>query len=101
MIDALNTATTGLLKAEKRANELATSIVQSASSSINQNAENSAYAPQAQKQSALSSNSSPELINQIVELKATQRQFDANASVFSSVDESQDLLMGTLFDEKT
>lgn len=101
MIDALNTATTGLLRAEKRATELAADILQTASSSVAHAQDKSTSEAQPKKQAALNSDSSPELVSQIVELKANQRQFEANAAVFTRLDETQDFLMGTLFDEKS
>ncbi len=114
MIKALETATQGLLKAERRATDIAKDILKTTSetasfsaaenddpASTPRNTANDISPTQAgdNRPSTTANNSSHpgfgNLIQQFADLRAEQRAFEANAKVFKAADDS----LGTLLDD--
>ena len=102
MIKALDTATQGLLQAERRATDIAKDILKTTSeaASFSLDSENGPSA------NTVASTTDPasappsdhpgygNLIQQFADLRAEQRAFEANAKVFKEVDET----LGSLID---
>lgn len=104
MLDALNTAKTGLLQAERRATDIAKEILQSTSSSpsFSDTLENK---QDTQAPIATKAQTEPQqtpaadygsLIQQFSDLRAEEHAFKASASAFKRVDET----LGNLLDDK-
>lgn len=105
MVDAIRAAASGMLGAQKRATKLAIEIVDTTSkqaSSIDQKALNSETQRPANTLDAPSEQTAMPrpLVQQIIDLQSTERQFQASAKTFASVAEMHDQLMGTLFDDE-
>ena len=107
MIDALNIAATGMLKAERRATDIAEEILkasgEAASFKLEEDSASTPNLPSASPPSAgapVSGSASgvgySDLLQQMVDLKAEEQAFKANAKVFKRVDET----LGNLLDDK-
>lgn len=113
MINALETATQGLLQAERRATDIAKNILKTtseaasfsaeggdtASNPSNAAADNNISQPQASSPSTTANTSSHpgfgDLIQQFADLRAEQHAFEASAKAFKAADET----LGTLLDD--
>lgn len=105
MIDALSTAANGLISARKRATDAATGIVKSVSASSGGErsreqggADTSTQEKEVQPQTGTTATAP--LVQQIVDLKSAQTQFQASASAFNRISQTQDQLLGTLVDDQ-
>lgn len=91
MISALNTAAAGLLSAQKDANDAAVKIVTSSAESLNESGPSTIENPAGGRGTIdLSATPIPyesSLIESIVDLKTAKISFEANAKVFSELDE--------------
>lgn len=107
MVDALSSAANGLLNAQRRATDLAVEILKTTSdqSSFQEETATAATDQGTENQQENPDTSSPEqdrpLVQQIVDLKSAETQFKASAAAFSRVAESQDQLLGSLFDDES
>ena len=114
MIKALETATQGLLQAERRATDIAKDILKTTSEAASFSTEegNNALPPSDAAANNIPNNSAGnsgpstaastinqsgfgDLIQQFADLRAEQHAFEANAKVFKAADES----LGTLIDD--
>lgn len=109
MIKALNIASQGLQQAEKRATDLAAEILKSTSDTTSFKIDESASTDNASTplqtggSAPLGAPSGPgfsDLLQQMVDLKAEEQAFKANATVFKRLDEAYDEGLGSLLDEK-
>lgn len=113
MIEALNTATNGLLRAERRATDLAVEIVDTVSKQIpSSDLLQDELAPDQdnpfeeqprelnQQGGSLLSGDNRTLVQQVAEFKGAALQVQANASVFSSLAKLQEESLGTLVNEE-
>ncbi|MBO6503972.1 MAG: hypothetical protein JJ850_17215 [Kordiimonadaceae bacterium] len=106
MVDALSSAANGLLNAQRRATDLAVEILKTTSDQSSFQEETEAATAE---QDANAQNDSPDtrqeqgrpLAQQIVDLKGAEAQFKASAAAFTRVAESQDQLLGRLFDDES
>lgn len=106
MIKALDIATQGMLSAERRATDLAAEILKSAGDAASFTLEtdtgvaNAAAVSASGRPTAVSNASSGggygDLLQQMVDLKAEEQSFKANAKVFQRVND----MLGTLLDDK-
>ena len=105
MIKALDTATQGLLQAERRATDIARDILKNTSEAAAFNLDSDANTTQntaTQQENNAPTNASAvsnpgfegNLVQQFADLRAEHRAFEANAKVFTEVDET----LGTLLD---
>ncbi len=110
MIDAIGAATSGMLGAQKRAAKLATEIVDTASKQASLNdlksLKSEPQKPSKTLNEPVAAPSDPTdvprpLVQQIVDLQSTERQFQASAVTFAKVVEMQDQLTGALFDDES
>lgn len=110
MIKALNIAAVGMIKAQKRATELAADIVETTTRQVSDattpspsgtagssSAGNGDTPANNLDRQSLQSNS---LIQQIVDFKATEIQFRASATAFKRIADTAEETLGTLFDKK-
>ncbi|MFC4347020.1 hypothetical protein ACFO5Q_04110 [Kordiimonas lipolytica] len=104
MIKALNIAAQGLMKSESRATDLASEILKKTSEASSFSLDDGAA--QSQNTAALSSpKTSPsgagysDVLQNMVDLKAEEHAFRANATVFKRLDEAYDEALGSFFDE--
>ena len=102
MIDALKIAAGGMLKAERRATDIAQEILKATGEAASFTLEDGAEQA-AQKPASGAPLSAPaggvgysDLLQQMVDLKAEEQAFKANAKVFQRVDET----LGSLLDDK-
>lgn len=113
MIEALNTAANGLLRAERRATDLAVDIVETVSQQIptsdriqDQLDTQQDNDPGQQQQELprrgtnLLSGDNTSLVQQVADFKGAALQIQANASVFSSLARLQDETLGKLVNEE-
>lgn len=105
MIKALNIAAQGLMKSESRATDLASEILKKTSEASSSFSLDDGAA-QSQNTAALSSpKTSPsgagysDVLQNMVDLKAEEHAFRANATVFKRLDEAYDEALGSFFDE--
>lgn len=107
MIKALDIAAARMIKAQKRATELAVGIVETSAGQVSGstgatpifdassgNGDTPANTPG--KQSPLSDL----LVQQIINFKATEIQFHASATAFKQIADTAEETLGTLFDKK-
>ncbi len=105
MVDALSIATNGLISARTQAADAATGIVKSLSSSSgghrkSEHGDNGASAQKEDVQHRGGAKVTTPLVQQIAQLKSAEIQFHASAEVFKRISETQDQLLGTLFDDQ-
>lgn len=109
MIDALNTASQGLLQAERRATNVAREIIKSTSENASFSVKDDTTIP-AQDNGADATGarvSAPtgagfsDLLQQMVDLKGETNAFKASASAFKSLDETYDNALGSLLDDES
>lgn len=103
MIKALNIASQGLQQAERRATSLASEILKDTSDAFSLPDESSQTAPEG-KAPPVSAPSGPgysDILQKMVDLKAEQRAFQANATVFKRLDDAQDDALGAMFDDES
>jgi len=107
MIDALNTASQGLLQAERRATDVAREIIKSTSETASFSVEDAPFPAQdngadatGARVSAPTGTGFSDLLQQMVDLKSETNAFKANASAFKSLDETYDEAVGTLLDDE-
>lgn len=106
MVDALSSAANGLLNAQRRATDLAVEILKTTSDQSSFQEETEAATEQ---QDTDTQSNDPDtrqeqgrpLAQQIVDLKGAEAQFKASAAAFTRVAESQDQLLGSLFDDES
>ena len=103
MIDALNIAAGGMLKAERRATDIAQEILKATGEAASFSLEEETTAPQGTPaagapvgRSAASGVGYSDLLQQMVDLKAEEHAFRANAKAFSRIDDT----LGSLLDDK-
>lgn len=107
MVDALSSAANGLLNAQRRATDLAVEILKTTSEQSGFQEETEAA--NAQQESENQQENTPPaqqeqgrpLAQQIVDLKSAETQFRASAEAFTRAAESQDQLLGSLFDDES
>lgn len=107
MIKALNIASQGMQQAERRATDIAADILKSTSelSSFSLEDTPSQQNGTGSKQNTAAPVASPsgpgygELLQHMVDLKAEEQAFKANATLFKRIDEAEDDALGALFDE--
>jgi len=114
MIKALDTASQGMLQAERRATDVAKDILnlsaEGASFSL-EGIEDAQDFPSDTAQSTQAASTGPgttpsssagygNLIQQFADLRAEEQAFKANAKVFKSLDETYDKALGSLLDDK-
>lgn len=103
MIKALNIASQGLQQAERRATSLASEILEDTSKAFSITEDPSGAAAQ-NSSTPLNTPSGPgysDILQKMVDLKAEQRAFQANATVFKRLDDAQDDALGAIFDDKS
>lgn len=106
MVDALSSAANGLLNAQRRATDVAVEILKATSeqSGFQEEADAAAARQDAETQEETAPAAPQEqgrpLAQQIMSLKDAETQFKASAAAFTRVAESQDQLLGTLFDDE-
>ncbi|NVJ96842.1 MAG: hypothetical protein HWE25_01750 [Alphaproteobacteria bacterium] len=105
MIKALNIASQGLQQAERRATDLASKILESTASKASFTLDTAEDAGQTQTVKA--SPATPanavgysDLLQHMVDLKAEEHSFKANATVFKRLDETYDDALGSLLNEE-
>ncbi|WP_417450831.1 hypothetical protein [Kordiimonas sp.] len=107
MIKALNTATTGMLQAERRATDIARDILKSSAEAasftldVTEGIADKAPPIPATGGTPLAQSTSntpgySELLQQMVDLKAEEQSFKANAKAFQRIDET----LGSLLDDE-
>lgn len=107
MVDALSSAANGLLNAQRRATDLAVEILKTTSDQSSFQEETAAASAEQDidnKQEIADSTPPGQgrpLAQQIVDLKSAETQFKASAAAFTRVAESQDQLLGSLFDDES
>ena len=109
MIKALDTAAAGMLQAERRATDIAKEILQSSSdatsfkSNLSQSAGDTPTATPATTGAVTTrtpvggTSGYSDLLQQMVDLKAEEQAFKANAKAFKRIDET----LGSLLDDKS
>ncbi len=101
MVDALTVTANGLIAAQRRATDLATEILASASDGTNSgDSSQGQTAEPYQAPSNIPSNQGRPLVQQIAELKTAELQFKASAKAFETAAETQNSLLGTLIDDE-
>ncbi len=114
MIKALDSATMGLLKAQKRASELATDILKTTTSqqpeaatgrqNTSRNAVGASIDDSGSALTGIQPHSTAQtnsLIQQISEFKLAEIQFRASATAFSRIADTSEVSLGLLVDKKS
>lgn len=103
MIDALNTAAGGMLKAERRATDIAQEILKATGEAASFTLDDDSTSPAASPAAGAPVSAAPksgvgysDLLQQMVDLKAEEHAFKANAKAFKRIDET----LGSLLDDK-
>ena len=101
MVDALTNSVSGILAAQRRANDLAAEILESTSRSgrfdENLDASGSEQAGTVPEQP---SQEGRPLVQQIVDLKSAETQFRASTKAFETAAEVQNQFLGSLIDDE-
>lgn len=109
MIKGLNIASQGMQQAERRATDLAAEILKTTSQAASFKLEDAdpqtatSKQPQGSSAPPVGAPSGPgfsDLLQQMVDLKAEEQAFRANATVFKRLDETFDEGLGSLLDEE-
>lgn len=111
MIRALDTAAAGLIKAQRRASELAASIVETTAGRVSDGSSpgtsgssNDGSASNSNMPANNTAKHSPQaslLVQQIVDFKATDLQFRTSATVFKRIADTTEESLGALLDKKS
>ncbi len=107
MVDALSSAANSLLNAQRRATDLAVEILETTAdqSSLQEETATSTAEQDIDNQQETADSTPPvqgrPLVQQFADLKNAETQFKASAAAFSRVAESQDQLLGSLFDDES
>lgn len=111
MIKGIDIAAQGMLRAEKRATDIAKDILDLNAKETSFSLENQDNAQGSPSDTAQSQTSKPSglsttadgfgsLIQQFADLRAEENAFKANAAVFKRLDETQDEALGSILDDK-
>lgn len=103
MIDALNIAAGGMLKAERRATDIAQEILKATGEAASFTLDDDVEAPAANPAAGAPVSASAgggvgysDLLQQMVDIKAEEHAFKASAKAFQRIDET----LGSLLDDK-